>query len=587
VGLGRIRVATTVSMLLCCASAAAAAERKATVVGVEDKALREAIERAVGEEPTPVTSRNEARRRARAAAADAESLLRSEGYYASVLEPDISDADPPEAIVKVDPGPRFILTKPEVEWVGTAPDANTAMEAERVLGLPPGAPGRAADVIAAEGRGVAILQARGYADATIAPRVVTVDHADNTVNPLFKYSAGDLVKLDGVSVETKGRTRPEWVQYLIPWKAGSVYRPNSVGELERRLLDTQVYDSVTVALAPKPNSDGLRPVVVNLVDRPRRLLEFGAGYSTSEGPDIDVRWSLFNKLRRADTVTLEARYAAIDSRLGADLLLPHWRWPGNNLKLTAEAFRQDTDAYIQTGADLKADLTRRFGLRNAYFTRGVSVTAAEVIDKHTGSMNIGVFAALAALALDRSDDPLNPRHGWKMDVRAEPTVIVGDENLVYLKVVGQASTYLAFGKEDDTVVAVRGRVGSIIGGRIPQVPAAYRFFAGGGGSVRGYSYQGVGPRYSDNVPQGGLALIEGSLELRRHLFGKFGGVAFVDAGSVATEVVPDFSNLSIAAGVGLRYDLNFAPIRFDVAIPLDRPKGDLPFQIYISIGQSF
>ena len=66
-----------------------------------------------------------------------------------------------------------------------------------------------------------------------------------------------------------------------------------------------------------------------------------------------------------------------------------------------------------------------------------------------------------------------------------------------------------------------------------------------------------------------------------------GGVAFVDAGSVATNMAPDFSNLSVAAGVGLRYDLSFAPIRFDVAVPLDRPKGDLPFQVYISIGQAF
>ena len=120
-----------------------------------------------------------------------------------------------------------------------------------------------------------------------------------------------------------------------------------------------------------------------------------------------------------------------------------------------------------------------------------------------------------------------------------------------------------------------------------QVPAAYRFFAGGGGSVRGYEYQGVGPRYDDNVPQGGLSLIEASLELRRPLFGKFGGVVFVDAGSVSNKAAPDFSNLSVAAGLGLRYDLSFAPIRFDVAVPLDRPKGDLPFQVYISIGQAF
>jgi translocation and assembly module TamA len=574
-------------MVMAFAASARAAERTAAVVGVEDRALREAIERAVGEEQSPATSRNEARRRARAAADSAEALLRSEGYYASTIEPDIGEGDSPEAQVKIDPGPRFKLAEPAVEWVGPPPDAQTVDAATGVLALAPGAPGRAADVIAAEGRASAILQARGYADARIEPRNVVVDHADHSVKPTFKYSAGALVHLDGLKLEGKSRTRADWVAYLTPWKAGAVYRPESVAELERRLLDTQVYDSVTVALAPEPNPDGLRPVTVNLVDRPRRLLEAGAGYSTAEGADVDLRWSLFNRLRRADTLTFEARYANIDSRLGADLLLPHWRKPGRNLKLTAELFHQDTDAYIQTGAAVRADLTHRIGIRTSYFTRGISFTAAEVNDKHTGLLKIGVVQGLAALALDRSDDPLNPRRGWKVDFRLEPTGIVGDENLVYLKAQAQASTYFAFGANDDTVIAVRGRIGSILGGRIPEVPAAYRFFAGGGGSVRGYEYQGVGPRYADNTPQGGLSLVESSIELRRPLFGKFGGVLFFDAGSVAKKMAPDFSNLSFAAGVGVRYDLGFAPLRFDVAVPLDRPKGALPLQIYISIGQSF
>jgi translocation and assembly module TamA len=574
-------------MLMAFATAARSAERTAAVVGVEDRALREAIERAVGEEQGPAASRNEARRRARAAAQNAEALLRSEGYYASTIVPEIGEGDQPQAQVKIDPGPRFKLAAPAIEWIGPAPDAQTSEAAGGVLALTPGGPGRAADVIAAEGRASAILQARGYADAKIEPRNVIVDHADHSVKPTFKYSAGNLVRLDGLRIEGKSRTRPDWVSYLTPWKAGAVYRPDSVAELERRLLDTQVYDSVTVALSPEPTKDGLRPVVVNLVDRPRRLLEVGAGYSTAEGADVDFRWSLFNRLRRGDTVTAEARYANIDSRLGLDVLLPHWRKPGRNLKLTGELFHQDTDAYIQTGAAIKADLTHRFGARTSYFTRGVSFVAAEVNDKHTGLVKIGVISALAALALDRSDDPLNPRRGFKTDFRLEPTAIVGDENLVYLKAQAQASTYFAFGTHDDTVIAVRGRIGSILGGRIPQVPAAYRFFAGGGGSVRGYEYQGVGPRYADNTPQGGLSLIEASLELRRPLFGKFGGVAFLDAGSVARKMAPDFSNLSLAAGVGVRYDLGFAPIRFDIAVPMDQPKGALPFQIYISIGQSF
>jgi translocation and assembly module TamA len=64
-------------------------------------------------------------------------------------------------------------------------------------------------------------------------------------------------------------------------------------------------------------------------------------------------------------------------------------------------------------------------------------------------------------------------------------------------------------------------------------------------------------------------------------------VAFVDAGAVGESQLPDFGDLSIGVGLGVRYNLGFGPIRFDVAVPVTDRHGGAPFQIYISIGQSF
>ena len=138
-----------------------------------------------------------------------------------------------------------------------------------------------------------------------------------------------------------------------------------------------------------------------------------------------------------------------------------------------------------------------------------------------------------------------------------------------------------------TVIAARIKLGSILGGSIPAVPADRRFFAGGGGSVRGYGYQGVGPKLSDNTPTGGLSLFESSLEVRQHITGPWGMAAFIDAGSLGQTIVPDFGQVRIGAGLGVRYDLGFGPIRLDVATPLNRQHGDPVVQIYFSIGQSF
>ena len=97
----------------------------------------------------------------------------------------------------------------------------------------------------------------------------------------------------------------------------------------------------------------------------------------------------------------------------------------------------------------------------------------------------------------------------------------------------------------------------------------------------------VGPRLADNTPEGGLSLAEASLELRRRLKGPWGVVAFVDAGTIGGAQFPSFRELSVGAGLGVRYNLGFGPIRVDVATPVTGRHGQAPFQLYVSIGQSF
>jgi translocation and assembly module TamA len=136
-------------------------------------------------------------------------------------------------------------------------------------------------------------------------------------------------------------------------------------------------------------------------------------------------------------------------------------------------------------------------------------------------------------------------------------------------------------------VAGRVRVGTMFGASIGEVPASRRFFAGGGGSVRGYAFQAIGPRLDDNTPQGGISLFETSLELRQKIGERWGVVAFVDGGAVGSDEFPTGDDFSVGVGVGVRYDLGFGPIRADIAFPLDKREGDPAFQIYLSIGQSF
>lgn len=591
--MGRLLYAFAASAALIAASEGRAAEPRAVVQGAMDPSLREAMQRVIGDSDRPIENRFEARRRARAAAADAIALLRSEGYYAYEVTPDVSEADPPRALVNVTSGVRFGLADPKIAWREPAPDPDAAAAAAKAMALTPGAPGRAADVLAAEGRIVAAVQKRGYADAVAETREVVVDHADATVRPTYNINSGLLVRLDDLDIAQAADTSPQWLRSLTPWKPGDRYDPDQVAELERRLLDTGVYDSVTVALAPrdKAGPDGRRPVVVSLSERQRRAIEAGASYSTSDGAGVNARWTHYNRLHRADTLALYGQVSDRDSRLGVELSLPHWRRAQQTLKTQTAVYRVETDAYDETGFGVSADVTRRYG-RTSYVTAGVSADATRSKEIKAGTLttlgrDLVTIAALGDLLLDRSNDPLNPTSGWRLSARLEPTVIVGDTNLPYLRVVTQGTYYQALDRDAHTVAAGRLRLGRIINGSVGQIPASQRFYAGGGGSVRGFPYQGVGPRLADNTPRGGVSLVEGSVELRRDLTRTWGVAVFVDAGSVGSGNIVDLSDMAAGAGIGVRYNLGFAPIRIDLATPVLRRRGEAPIQLYLSIGQSF
>ena len=591
--MGRLLYAVAASVALCTPATLQAAEPRATVQGEMDPNLKAMVQRVIGETDRPVENRFEARRRARAAAEDAIAALRSEGYYAYRVEPDVSEAEPPRPLVQIAPGPRFHLSEPELGWIGPPPNTQAQADAGKALSLTPGAPGRAADIIAAEGRVVAAVQKRGYADAVAEPREVIVDHADMSVRPNYRIAAGILVRLEGLAIAPGSRTNPAWVRHLAPWAAGDPYDPDDVAELERRLLDAGIYDSVTVALAPpeQASASGLRPVVVALSERKPRTIEGGASYSTSEGVGVNARWTHYNKLSRADTIALYGQVSDRDSRVGVDLSLPHWLQAQQTLKTGVAVYDVMTDAYDERGVGVRADVTRRYG-RTSYVTVGVSANATRSQELRVGTLtslgrDLITVAALGDVLLDRSNDPLNPTRGWRGSARLEPTVIAGDTNLPYLRAVAQGTYYQSLDKAGHTVIAGRLRLGRIVNGTVDQIPASQRFYAGGGGSVRGFPYQGVGPRLADDTPKGGVFLAESSLELRQDLTAQWSFAAFVDAGTVGSGGPVDFRQLAFGAGLGARYNLGLVPIRIDLATPVARRRGQPLLQVYVSIGQSF
>ena len=59
------------------------------------------------------------------------------------------------------------------------------------------------------------------------------------------------------------------------------------------------------------------------------------------------------------------------------------------------------------------------------------------------------------------------------------------------------------------------------------------------------------------------------------------------AGSVGVGSAPEFTNLRVGAGFGVRYHTAIGPIRADIGFPLVRQEDSSPFGLYVGIGQAF
>ena len=210
-------------------------------------------------------------------------------------------------------------------------------------------------------------------------------------------------------------------------------------------------------------------------------------------------------------------------------------------------------------------------------------------EDHSGRCRAGynLIGLPLSLKYDSSNNLLDPTKGIRATFSATPTEALGAGSHSFVILQAAASTYLDFSGTGRSVLALRGLVGEVPGTGTFALPPDQRFYAGGSATVRGYRYQSVGPEFVDGNPTGGTAVSAGTVEFRQRILGSYGLVGFVDAGQVSSNGVPFSSHWQVGAGIGVRYYTPIGPIRLDVAVPLDRERGDDSFELYIGIGQAF
>ncbi len=450
---------------------------------------------------------------------------------------------------------------------------------------------RAQPILAASPALRAALQNDGYAFATVDAPLAVANLQTHTLNVTYTAQPGPRVDVGQIEFSGLKRTDASFLRRHIKLKPGQLYSAKSVSAARDSLLSLGVFSSVTGA--PQPAQGSSAPVMFRVIEQKRHAVTLGGAYATDTGINISTSWEDRNVFHHAETLTLTATANGLGGTgttapgydLKAAFAKPDYYAPGQTLTLTAEGLKESLTAYDRAGFLLSGALARPITPHTA-ITYGPSFSS--MIVKQEGVSRTYVLVQFPiGFTFNNTNNLLEPTRGVNFSLGITPTVPVAGSSSVFVILQGSVATYVPVERNGHGVIAMRLMAGSIQGASNFSVPPDQRFYAGGSGTVRGYTYQTIGPLFPDGTPEGGAAMDAVNLEFRQHVWGNIGVVPFVDAGQVSSSSTPFTGTMRVGAGLGLRYYTGIGPIRMDVAFPLSHIPGSNSFALYLGLGEAF
>ena len=530
-------------------------------------------------------------------------LLRTYGYYdgrvfRAVSGTDGEDGKPAtKAEVRFDimPGEQYRFGAIDLGDLPQAPDYE---ELRKAFEIWPGDPVLSDKIVEENFDLDKALGETGYPFAKIGEPDLLIDHDRQEGDLTLPVTNGGKYRFGAIVSSLPKFLSSRHLQKIARFKPGDTYRRSDEMDLRRAIVATGLVSSVTITpretQAPAAGQPGTVDMDIGLTKAPLRTISGALGYGTGEGFRAEASWEHRNFFPPEGALRVRGVLGTREQLAGITFRRNNFHGRDRILTLDAYANTVKRDAYDARTASVTGSYERVSTLlfqKPFTWSVGFEVLATNESAPKAKSERLTYFIGALPLGvgIDTSDNLLDPTRGFRVNARVSPEISVQNGNKSkYVRAQVDVSGYFPIG--DKVVLAGRTRVGTITGAPVDDIALSRRLYAGGGGSVRGYSYQGVSPRNADGDPSGGRSLVEFSLEARVKT-GFFGGalsiVPFIDAGAVDENSMPGFDGLQFGAGVGVRYNTGFGPIRVDVATPLNRRPGDPPVAVYVGLGQAF
>ncbi len=530
---------------------------------------------------------------ARADYATLLSVLYGYGHYGGSIEilvdgreaANIAPLSPPKQIrtvsIRVVPGPAFRF--------GLARITPLAAGTELPEGFVPGAIAPSVIVKETVAAGIKGWRDIGYAKVEVSGQQLKANHllaeldVDITLDTGPRLTFGKLLPSGSKTVRTSR------IHKIAGLPEGQIYSPEALHAAADRLRRTGSFSSVALSEAEEVGVGNTLDINAELVDAIPRRFGAGAELSTQEGLGLSGFWLHRNLLGGAERLRIGGEVSGIgggtggvDYKISTRFDRPSTFARRTALFLTAETEKLDEPDYTADQYGFGVGLSRVIS-KTATGELALEYRHSQVSDVRK-ARNFDLISLPVSVTWDRRDNALNPRDGFFLFSELRPFAGFGSTSSGLRAFVdGRAYHSLS----DRLVWASRIQFGSVVGPDVGAAPPDYLFYSGGGGTVRGQSYQSLGIDLGGGLRRGGRSFVGLSTELRADVTDKIGVVGFFDAGFVgASSFYNNNGGTHSGIGAGLRYNTGIGPIRFDVGVPIGTRDGSAA-QIYIGIGQAF
>jgi outer membrane protein assembly factor BamA/autotransporter translocation and assembly factor TamB len=431
------------------------------------------------------------------------------------------------------------------------------------------------------------------------------------VSVRFAATPGPRPRVGAVRFAQDGQTRERVIRGAMTLAPGDLIRPRDLAESRARLAELGLFRSIEVRPEPRAGDPGVRDIGVDLTTRPDVTVEYGVRYttggsgaagdapSTPDGGRLQfagglelanplgwgwrVRgYSFLTTDRQTYGVNLDAA-TLFGRRLRSQLLVYDDR--DQDIVVSSLASHVKGVTFQQTKS-LRQDLTDRRWHDRLRLQYGYTFKDILYVENASQEQLIAENRAFLSLALigDERDSLTDPRRGWFWTVTGELSRRFLGSDADYVRLYGQAFTYVSLGP----VTWAQGYRLGAVPGKDPLLLIENRFRAGGPTTVRGFEQNGLGPQTAEGDSLGGQAVAVLNQELRFPIWKRVKGGVFWDAGEVwLLSRAFGLRDLRQSVGAGLRVMFPFGPVRVEYAWVLDPREGESKGRFVFGLGHAF